>query len=105
MRGLDFPVTIRISNEYFVGYPDVKIPANSIYQLFFGQTKEEVSIIIFKSINNETIYYYEEDELVKSLRESYWNLSIPYKIIVKNNTDFPYQLSDKNVQIYITNEE
>ncbi|WP_287385580.1 hypothetical protein [Lachnospira sp.] len=105
MRGLDFPVNIRISNEYFVGYPDVKIPANSTYQLFFGQTKEEVPIIIIKNIDNETVYYYEEDELVKELMYSYWNLCIPYKIIIKNNTESPCELNNKNIQIYITNEE
>lgn len=101
---IDSPINIRISNEYFVGYSNVRIPANSIYQLFFGQTKEEISIIIIKNINNETIYYYEEDELVKELKLSYWNLRIPYKIIIKNNTEFPLSLNDIELKIYLTNE-
>lgn len=101
---LDSPVNIRISNEYFVGYPDVKIPANSQYQLFFGQNTERIPIIIIKSINNETVYCYEEDELVKELRDSYWNLSIPYKIIIINNTSEVLSLNDNNLNIVITNE-
>lgn len=101
---LDFPVNIRISNEYFVGYPNVKIPANSQYQLFFGQNKERVPIIIIKSTNNETVYCYEENKLVKELRDSYWNLSIPYKIIIINNTSEVLSLNDNNLNIVITNE-
>lgn len=103
MRGLDSPVNIRISNEYFIGYPDVKIPANSKYKLYFGQNKERIPIIIIK--NKETIYCYEEDELVKELMYSYWNLCIPYNIIIKNETDEVLSLNDKNLKIYITNEE
>jgi hypothetical protein len=102
---LDFPVSIRISNEYFVGYSDVKIPANSIFELFFGQNKEKVPIIIIKNINNETIYCYEEDEFIKELRLSYWNFYIfPYKIIIKNDTESPVPLNDINLKIYLTNE-
>ena len=100
---LDFPVNIRISNEYFVGYPDVKIPANSRFQLFFGQNQEKVEIIIIKNINNETVYCYEEDELVKELKNSYWNLCIPYNIIIKNETNEVLSLNDKTIKIYLTN--
>lgn len=104
MRGLDSPVSIRISNEYFVGYSDVKIPANSEYQLFFGQNKEKVPIIIIKNTNNETVYCYEENELVKELMYSYWNLCIPYKIIIINNTSEALSLNNNNLNIILTNE-
>ena len=102
---LDFPVSIRISNEYFVGYPDVKIPGKSICQLFFGQNKEGTDIIIIKNNTNKTVYCYEEDELVKELKFSYWNFYIcPYKISIKNDTEFPLSLSDVELKIYLTNE-
>jgi len=102
---LDSPVSIRISNEYFVGYPDVKIPGKSIYQLFFGKNIEGIDIIIIKNNINKTIYCYEEDELVKELKLSYWNFYIyPYKIIIKNDTESPLLLNDIKLKIYLTNE-
>jgi len=99
---LDSPVNIRISNEYFVGYPDVKVPPNSEYELLFGQNKEEVPIIIIR--NNDNIYCYEQNETIKQLMYSYWNLCIPYKIIIINNTSEILSLNNTNLNIILTNE-
>ena len=98
-------VNIRISNELFVGYPNIKIPENTSFKLLFGENKDHNPIIVLIELGNENRgYVYEMNDDLKEFRESYWNLCIPYDIVIINNSPIPLLLSDTHIEIYITNQ-